>query len=213
MEVPLALVAGEQAVRCPGCESSFSASRLAFHLRSHSCAAAVGGPAQAKGAAAKLAAAAQAVPPAAGAGPLRCPAPQCAHASPNLKALRKHYAAKHHSDTQQRACPRCGKRFGRSDMLSRHSARCGQDAPPQLACVCAPATKFTTAFNLSRHIRTRLAKNPMECHERLHLPGGDERGGAAPTPRAQPSNAGAPQPMPRALPRAPAGAEFSLLPL
>jgi hypothetical protein len=163
--VPLAMVAGgELPVPCPGgCGLSFSSSRLVFHLRSHSCAASVGGPARAKQAAAVLAAAAQAVPPARDAGPLLCPAPDCAHASPTLKALRKHYAAVHGG--AQHACSRCGARFGRSDMLSRHVKACAQ--PAQLACVCSPSSKFTTAFNLNRHIRARTAKNPGERHERL----------------------------------------------
>ena len=210
--VPLAMVAGgEQLLACPGgCGHSYSASRMVFHLRSHGCAKSVGGPERAEAAAASLAAAAQAVPPAAGAGPLLCPAPECAHASPNLKALRKHYAAKHHGGAQQHACSRCGKRFGRSDMLSRHAQRCGRDAPPQLACACGAT--FSAAFNLSRHIRARKAKQPQERHERLRAPGegGDD---AQPAASAQPSGAGAPELLPRALPHAPAGAEFSLLPL
>ena len=213
MAVPLAMVAGgEQLLACPGvCGHSYSASRMVFHLRSHGCAKSVGGPAQAAAAAAALAAAAQAVPPADGAGPLLCPAAECAHASPNLKALRKHFAARHSGDAQQHACSRCGKRFGRSDMRSRHAQRCGQDAPPQLACVCG--AKFAAAFNLSRHIRARKAKQPEERHERLREAGDGDEGNDDDVAEAsaQPSHDGAPELLPRALPHA--GAEFSLLPL
>ena len=152
--------------------------------------------------AASIAAAANAVPPAAGAGPLRCPVADCKHASPNLKALRKHHAAKH--GEAKHACSRCTARFGRSDLLSRHAKACGA-GPSHMACVCDPGTTFTTLFNLSRHIKARSAKFPDQRHERLRSSGATEEQGAA-LVQAGPGHA-EPPPLPLA------GAEFNLLDL
>ena len=209
--VPLAMVAGEQLLACPGqCGQSFTRSRLVFHLRSHTCAAAAGGPLLAVQKAAEIAAAANAVPPAADAGPLLCPVPECGHSSPNLKALRKHHAAVHAE--AKHICNRCGAKFGRSDALSRHIKAHSQTA--QLACVCVPGTTFTTAFNLSRHIKERTEKYPGERHERLRKPAEEEGGAAGAQTQAcsqQPADADADAaPLP---PMPLAGAEFNLLDL
>jgi len=204
--VPLAMATGgEQLLACPGgCGHTFSASRLVFHLRSFSCAAAVGGPSQAVQAAAAVASAAGAAPP--GKGPLLCPGPGCKHASPNLKALRKHYAACH--GTSKHVCARCKKSFGRSDLLSRHAkGKCSPGVAALLACVCSPGTLYTTPNNLNRHIRAKSATSaPGERHERLRAPEEEEAAagaaGAA-QPEALPPPAGAP-----GLPEP----EFNLLP-
>jgi hypothetical protein len=168
--VPLSLLthASERALPCPaGCGASFSRSRLAFHLRSKACSHAAA-PAPAPPADA----------PAAGAS-LACPAPDCAHRSPNLKALRKHFSARHAQ--RSHTCEVCGATFGRSDMLSRHAKACQQ--PGRLACVCMPNSPFKTLFNLNRHIRAQLAAaRHGERHERCEPVagnGGGARGGAA----------------------------------
>jgi hypothetical protein len=101
---------------------------------------------------------------------LRCVAP---FACPqNLKALRKHFAARHGG--AKHACEACGAHFGRSDLLSRHRKMCQQ--PGRIACVCAPTTTFQTVFNLNRHIRARAAAAPAELHARCEVP---EAAGAA----------------------------------
>jgi hypothetical protein len=155
--VPMSLLthASERALPCPaGCGASFSRSRLAFHLRSKACAHAA--------TAAPLAA-----PPLAAGASLACPAPECTHRSPNLKALRKHFSARHAQ--RSHTCPSCGASFGRSDMLSRHAKACQQ--PGRLACVCAPSAPFKTLFNLNRHIRAHAAAHPGERHERCEAVG------------------------------------------
>lgn len=155
----------------------------------------------AKQVAAATAAAANAVPPAAG--PLQCPVAGCSHASPNLKALRKHHAAVH---GEKHKCSRCDAKFGRSDLLSRHAKACGA-GPSTLACVCAPGTTFTNMFNLSRHIKARTAKFPDQRHERLRSTVALAGSAGEALAQAGPSAGAELPPLPLA------GAEFNLLDL
>jgi hypothetical protein len=209
MAVPLSMVAGEQLLACPGqCGHSFSASRLVFHLRGNLCKAAAGGPEMAAQVAAAIAAAANAVPPAAGSGPLQCPVADCSHVSPNLKALRKHHAAVH--GEHKHVCGRCQAKFGRSDLLSRHVKACGA-GPSKLACVCAPGTTYTTLFNLSRHIKARSAKYPGQRHERLRS--SEEQALAQAQEQAQALAQAGPTGDAELPPLPLAGAEFNLLDL
>lgn len=166
--MPLTLVApGTSKVACPRCGAVLPHSRLRIHLTSKRCedasraAAAPAAVLDADGAevgegeGAEEGGAAWRAPIAElgdaqtlASGKMLCPQPGCGHQSPNLKALRKHWNGKHGEHRHE--CFKCKKTFGRSDLLSRHRKVCGQ--PKQFACSCDPEKKYSTLFNLTRHM-------------------------------------------------------------
>ena len=135
-------------VACPGCGKLLRRSQLAIHMRARACA-------QHK---AQLGTLVSSRGPSAPAGRVKCP--QCEHVSPNLKALRKHFAS-HHGETRH-LCTHCGTTYGRSDALNKHQKTCGVEADPTLACVCKPAVLYKTLYNLQLHIKRESAKGAGE---------------------------------------------------
>ena len=93
---------------CPGCGKSMRKSQLAIHMRNKKC----------EEYADRLEEALPSVAPILG----RVKCPMCAHVSPNLKALRKHYASQH---GEKKQCSKCKKEYGRSDALRKHEKTCG----------------------------------------------------------------------------------------
>ena len=168
--VPLERLRSEAAdVACPGCGQLFRRSQLAVHMRTRACA-------QHKAQLATLVGSRESVP----AGRVKCP--QCEHVSPNLKALRKHFAS-HHGETRH-LCIHCGKSYGRSDALSKHQKTCGVEADTTLACVCKPTSLYKTLYNLQYHLKREAAKAAAEggggvLHARVSAPPG-AMGTAAP---------------------------------
>lgn len=166
--VPLAVLkGGTTRVACPRCGTVLPQSRLRTHQASKRCGSGLPPRVSTGKEGGEEEAVEEGVEHKAGSGSLLCPFPDCGKMSPNLKALRKHYSAKH--GEQRHTCKVCAKTFGRSDLLSRHAKSCGQ--PAQWACVCKPDKCFTSLFNLTRHIAGR------EDHYNVIAPGGG--GGAA----------------------------------
>jgi hypothetical protein len=93
---------------CPGCGKAMRKSQLMIHMRNKKCEEFV----------TRLDEALPSLPPITG----RVKCPSCVHVSPNLKALRKHFASQH---GDKRACGKCGKEYGRSDALRKHERLCG----------------------------------------------------------------------------------------
>ena len=93
---------------CPGCGKMMRRSQLKIHMRNKTCEA--------------FAHQLGDLPASAKLGRVQCPGDGCSHVSPNLKALRKHYASKH---GEKVSCAKCGKSYGRSDALRKHERSCG----------------------------------------------------------------------------------------
>jgi hypothetical protein len=156
------LRSGDVDVACPGCGRLFRRSQLAIHMRTRACA-------EHKAQLVTLVGSRGSVP----AGRVKCP--QCAHVSPNLKALRKHFAS-HHGETRF-LCIHCDKSYGRSDALRKHQKTCGVEADRSLACVCKPTSLYKTLYNLQHHIKREAAKAAADggdgvLHARVTAPPG-----------------------------------------
>jgi len=93
---------------CPGCGKTMRKSQLAIHMRNKKC----------EEFADRLPEALPSVAPITG----RVKCPVCVHVSPNLKALRKHFASQH---GEKKQCSKCKKEYGRSDALRKHERQCG----------------------------------------------------------------------------------------
>jgi len=91
---------------CPGCGKEMRRSQLAIHMRKKDCQS--------------FSKQLPSIPfPAPVLGRVKCPS--CEHVSPNLKALRKHYASLH---GEKKSCAKCSKQYGRSDALRKHERTC-----------------------------------------------------------------------------------------
>ena len=107
----------EGTVPCPGCNKELRRSQLAIHMRKKNCEAFMG----------QLKDLVPSVMPPPVVGRVKCPQPSCVHISPNLKALRKHFASKH---APKMTCSKCNlKEYGRSDALRKHERTCGASFP------------------------------------------------------------------------------------
>jgi|APGre2960657444_1045066.scaffolds.fasta_scaffold03805_4 hypothetical protein len=92
---------------CPGCGKEMRRSQLAIHMRKKDCESFSNQLPSIPFLAPVL-------------GRVKCPS--CEHVSPNLKALRKHYASLH---GEKKSCAKCSKQYGRSDALRKHERTCG----------------------------------------------------------------------------------------
>ena len=113
LPVALALLAESGRAPCPACGKALLPAQLPLHLKAAACRHLLPQLPQ------LLAAAA---PPPRGVR-LACPSPGCAHASPSLKALRKHFQSRH--GARGAACATCGRTFGRPDTARKHERTCG----------------------------------------------------------------------------------------
>jgi len=105
------LKATEGLVACPGCGKEMRRTQMAIHMRNKKCESFL---AEMKN---------MSPPPPPLLGRIKCPATDCQHVSPNMKALRKHYASKH---SVKIVCSKCNiKKYGRSDALRKHERTCG----------------------------------------------------------------------------------------
>ena len=98
----------EGATACPGCQKPMRKSQLLIHMRNKKCEEFLSRLEDAQPSQAPIV------------GRVKCPS--CPHVSPNLKALRKHYASQH---GVKQKCSKCDKEYGRSDALRKHEKLCG----------------------------------------------------------------------------------------
>jgi hypothetical protein len=126
----------EGQMACPGCGKAMRKSQLMIHMRNKKCEEFIG----------RVDEAQPSLPPITG--KVKCPS--CPHVSPNLKALRKHYASQH---GDKRACAKCGKEYGRSDALRKHEKQCGACA----ACGARHKRRRSRALRCAANARCRAA--------------------------------------------------------